>query len=125
MKKDKSIIDIDMSHFSVIGDNVNVLLSFFKNIPIDVAEQKIRQQNALIIKEMSSSHLIKIQIAMEDVDLFAALPFVSHIAIAPELGEPEDRRGKSLHRSNMINTEYNGGLKIDGTGVDVLVRDDE
>ncbi len=124
MKIDKSLIDLDLSHSSVQGENVNVLLRFFKNIPIQLAEEKVRATNAKIIKQMSSSYLIKIQIGIDEIENFAALPYVSFIIIAPELGEPEDRRGRSLHRANMLSTEYNGGLNIDGTGVAVMVRDD-
>ena len=124
MKIDKSLIDLNLSHSAVEGENVNVLLRFFKNIPIQLAEEKIRQTNAKIIKQMSTSHMIKIQIEIDQIDDFANLPFVSFIIIAPELGEPEDRRGRSLHRANMLSTEYNGGLNIDGTGVGVMVRDD-
>lgn len=124
MKKDKSLVELDLPHSSVQGGHVNVLLRFFKNIPIQLAEEKIRQTNAKIIKQMPTSHLMKIQIAMDEIDDYAALPFVSFVIIAPELGEPEDRRGRSLHRANMLSTEYNGGLNIDGTGVAVMVRDD-
>ena len=124
MKIDKSLIDLNSSHSSVEGENVNVLLRFFKNIPIELAEEKIRETNAKVIKKMSTSHLIKIQIGIDEIDDYANLPFVSFIIIAPELGEPEDRRGRSLHRANMLSTEYNGGLNIDGTGVGVMVRDD-
>lgn len=124
MKIDKSLTDIDLSHSSVQGDNVNVLLRFFKNIPIQVGEENVAKTNAKIIKRMSTSHLIKIQISIDDIDFFASLPYVSLIIIAPELGEPEDRRGRSLHRANMLSPEYSGGLNIDGAGVGVMVRDD-
>ncbi|MFK7775764.1 MAG: S8 family serine peptidase [Saprospiraceae bacterium] len=124
MKIDKSLNDLELSHSSVEGENVNVLLRFFKNIPIQLAEEKIRKTNAKILKEMPTSHSIKLQIGIDEINDFAALPFVSFIIIAPELGEPEDRRGRSLHRANMLSTEYNGGLNIDGTGVSVMVRDD-
>ena len=73
---------------------------------------------------MSSSNIIKIQIRIDEIDKFSQLPYVSFIIIAPELGEPEDRKGRSLHRANMLSTEYNGGLNINGTGVGVMVRDD-
>ncbi len=124
MKIDKSLIDLSLSHASVQGDDVNVLLRFFKNIPIQLVEEKVRETNATILQQMSSSHLIKIQIGIDEIDDFASLPFVSFIIIAPELGEPEDRRGRSLHRANMLSTEYNGGLNFDGAGVPILVRDD-
>ena len=124
MKIDKSLIDMDLSHSSVEGENVNVLLRFFKNIPIQLVEEKIRQTNAKVLNQMLTSYMIEIQIGIDEINDFANLPFVSFIIIAPELGEPEDRRGRSLHRANMLSTEYNGGLNIDGAGVGVLVRDD-
>lgn len=124
MKIDKSLTDLKLSHTSVQGKNINVLLRFFKNIPFQLAKERIRETNAKIVKQMSSSNIIKIQIRIDEIDKFSQLPYVSFIIIAPELGEPEDRKGRSLHRANMLSTEYNGGLNINGTGVGVMVRDD-
>jgi len=51
-------------------------------------------------------------------------PFVRHIEIEPGIPVPDDTKGRSLHRSNAINTSYSGGLKYDGSGVSIALADD-
>lgn len=51
-------------------------------------------------------------------------PFVRHIEIEPGIPVPDDTKGRSLHRSNAINTSYAGGLKYDGSGVSIALADD-
>ena len=51
-------------------------------------------------------------------------PFVRHVEIEPGVPVPDDTKGRSLHRSNAINTSYNGGLKYDGRGVSIALADD-
>jgi len=54
----------------------------------------------------------------------AALSGVKYLGCRPELGEPEDREGRALHRVNMIGSNPAKGLQLDGSGVRVMVRDD-
>ena len=39
-------------------------------------------------------------------------------------GEKEDTKGRSLHRSNVINSDYATGRHYNGTGVSIAVADD-
>ncbi|HFC00435.1 MAG TPA: hypothetical protein ENJ53_06475, partial [Phaeodactylibacter sp.] len=94
MKKDKSLVHLDFTHQSVHQENVEVMLRFFQDVPMDWAIAAVRQKNAKILKPMRESHLVKIEIPINDIDKYAALPYVSFISIAPTVGEPEDRRGR-------------------------------
>lgn len=60
----------------------------------------------------------------ENLATIASLPFVKYIEIEPGVPVPDDTRGRSLHRSNTINTDYLGGLKYDGKGVSIGLADD-
>lgn len=124
LKMDKSLVNIDWNHVSVDGDNIEVLLRVYGNISMDWAARQIQSEKADLITVMEESKVMQVRIAIADLEDFAELPFVSFLAIMPEPGEPEDRRGASLHRANMINTEYASGRHYDGSGVGVLVRDD-
>ena len=124
IKMDKSLVDLDGGHESVHGDRIDVLLRFHKNISMEWVERKLAQEKVQVLKTMEESKLMNVNIDLNDLEKMAALPFVSYLSIMPAKGEPEDRRGMSLHRANMINTEYASGRHYDGEGVGVLVRDD-
>jgi len=52
------------------------------------------------------------------------LPFISFIEPIDPTSVPENKSGKTLHRSNYINSPLNNGLHYDGTGVNVMMQDD-
>ncbi|MEM0999886.1 MAG: S8 family serine peptidase [Bacteroidota bacterium] len=60
---------------------------------------------------------------MRLMELYAQ-PFVQFIEPAPMAPTPDDTEGRSLHRSNVINSDYGAGRKYDGTGISVGLADD-
>lgn len=65
-----------------------------------------------------------VQARYENVKAIINLPSVKYVEIAPGKPVPDDTKGRSLHRSNTINTSYYGGLKYDGKGVAIALADD-
>ena len=124
MKKDKSLINLDLAHESVHSDDAEILLGFHKDVDMDWVERTLRQEGVNVLLPMLESKTMNIFIPIDDIDKIGELPFVSHIAIMPTKGEPEDLRGRSLHRVNQIDSEFASGMHFNGEGVSVLVRDD-
>jgi len=58
------------------------------------------------------------------ISRLAVLPFVKFIELSPGVPVPEDTRGRSLHRSNSINSDHFSGLKYNGEGVAISLADD-
>ena len=65
-----------------------------------------------------------VQIQYNKLNTLINLPFVSYVELSPGKPVPDDTKGRSLHRTNAINTEYLGGLKYDGKGVSIALADD-
>jgi hypothetical protein len=72
----------------------------------------------------SDSTYLEVSLPANRITAFATQPWVQYVEPAPEPGEPEDTRNRTLHRANLLDADYSGGLHYDGTGVRVLVRDD-
>lgn len=64
------------------------------------------------------------EISKNDIETLAKMPMVLCIEKTTPPGEKEDLGARILHRSNTIDQEFSNGLKYDGSGVSVLVRDD-
>ena len=58
------------------------------------------------------------------VETLAALPFVRFIDFGIGENIPEDNKGRTNHRSNMLNSDNRNGLKYDGRGIGIAWGDD-
>lgn len=107
------------------GDNeIQLIVSYFRNIPAATAQALLTNANVNIIKMEPNSQTAIIQIAKAEVDNVAKLDFLYFVEGIPEPPIPEDRLGRTLHRSNVINTMIPSGKHYDGSGVHILTRDD-
>ena len=103
---------------------LHIKLLLFKDIDISsvIEELILVSENIEEINENSKS----ITVAIEPMDLkkIANLPFVSYIEPIDAPGKPENKSGRTLHRSNVISTQYSTGRHYNGDGVNVVMQDD-
>ena len=110
--------------WSIKHDLLHIKLLLFKDVDISsIIEQVILvSENVEEINENSKS----ITIAIDPTNLItiANLSFVSYIEPIDAPGEPENYSGRTLHRTNVINTDYVTGRNYNGEGVNVVMQDD-
>lgn len=76
------------------------------------------------IGENKSIQTVTLRIPENGVLALASQPWVYWISPAGVPSYKEDTKGRSLHRSNVINSDYASGRHYDGTGVVVGIADD-
>lgn len=107
------------------GRQVLVSILPFNGIPLETLNlslwRDIRFQPA---KNRYSDHLVSAWVDERDLQKLAAHPAVQFIEPAAQLGEPEDREGRSLHRSHTIDNLMSGGRRFSGQGVVMGIADD-
>ncbi len=102
--------------------DVNVL--YFNDVTREIAIKELISNGANVIKTPENLKTITIRINNNEIEKFSELPFVEYMeTIAPD-PTPDDTKGRSLHRSNVINSEQTNGLHYNGSGVHVAVADD-
>ena len=106
------------------GDEIQLVVSYYRNISETKAVQLFQNQGINVIQLQPNSQTAVIQIAKSDIDLIAGLDFLYFVESTPSPPIPEDRLGRTFHRSNVINTMIPSGKHYDGTGVNILTRDD-
>ena len=89
----------------------------------EIAEQ-LAVQGAEVIHQLREIHACRIIVKIADIEKIAALHYVAALETAEPEPTPDNLVGRTDHRSNMIATDYSGGLKYDGTGVAVALNDD-
>ena len=110
--------------WAIKHDLLHIKLLLFEDVDISsIIEQVILvSENVEEINENTKS----ITIAIEPTDLItiANLSFISYIEPIDAPGKPENKSGRTLHRSNVISTQYSTGRNYNGDGVNVVMQDD-
>lgn len=120
----RSLRERPFGEWAVSGDKVAVNIQLYAHVPLPDAVELCKKNSLQIVKTGTNAHFIQALVPQEDIENIAALPFVRFMELLPPPGEPEDTKGRSLHRSNLLDSDAPSGKKYDGTGVGVLVRDD-
>jgi hypothetical protein len=67
---------------------------------------------------------LTVRTAKSNIEGLAALPFVRFVDFGVGENIPEDNKGRTNHRSNMLNSDSRNGLKYDGRGIGIAWGDD-
>lgn len=67
---------------------------------------------------------LTVRTSKSTIDGLAALPFVRFVDFGIGENIPEDNKGRTNHRSNMLNSDSRNGLKYDGRGIGIAWGDD-
>jgi len=123
-KIDHRITDGTIPDWGLSNGNIKVILKGHPKTSSSSFEQLLSNEGISIVKSKSAKAFVYAEISLQDIDRLAALPFIYYIDLGPNPGTPEDTGGQTLQRSNLLKKLSAGGIYYDGTGVNILVRDD-
>ena len=110
--------------WAVSGDRIAVNVQIYPHTELAEAAGLCKKYGWEVVKTGVSAHFIQMLVRENELQTAAALPFVQWMELIPPPAEPEDTKGRSLHRSNLLDSNAPSGKKYNGSGVSVLVRDD-
>ncbi|MBK7965224.1 MAG: S8 family serine peptidase [Bacteroidetes bacterium] len=102
---------------------VDLAVQYQGNISHSAALTSALEHGKLLSQE-PKARILNIRISDFSLMQLAAQPWVSYVNTIAAPGEKEDTKGKSLHRSNVINSDYATGRHYDGDGVSIAIADD-
>jgi len=123
-KADPKLFDLPYPDFTMEGSKLKVSLLYYEDIPQNFVIEQLSAKEIEVVMETPYASIMEVLVSPTELTKLALLPFVKYIERMPPPAEKEDTGGRSLQRSNQINVDYQGGLKFDATGVNMLVRDD-
>lgn len=103
---------------------IDLLLNYFRNIPSSDVRLQLEREGLGIIADYPAVNQFHVRVALDRVDHLATLPFVKWLTPVAPPSTPDDTKGRSLHRSNMINSDFVTGRHYDGAGVSISLADD-
>lgn len=123
-KLQKDVRNQSLPEWSIRGDKAVVLVKYFENLEfLDVAN-KLKSEKVEILAHNGVNNFIEVAVSLDKTHHLAGLPYISYVYPMSPPGEKEDRRGRSLHRVNKLNSSSNGLKNYNGEGISILVRDD-
>ncbi|MCB0519503.1 MAG: S8 family serine peptidase [Lewinellaceae bacterium] len=124
LKMSDALKNGDLPDYAIRKNRVLAMLKFYKNIDHATALRYCAADGIDILMENGYNNFLRVAFPLERIDEIAALPYVAFLETVPAPSTPDDDLGRSLHRSNSLDSEYPSGRHYNGTGINMLVRDD-
>ena len=105
------------------GNHLDVTFTFPEMYNIKQLEIACIEHGITILETSRYNPIVKAQIPIDEITRIAALPFIHFLEMKQAPPKPADIRGRSLHRSNMVDSQSPSGYHFNGEGVNVQVRD--
>ncbi len=124
-KLSKELLQPPYGEWAIYDDKIDVVAQYPENLSLATVKRCFEKLPFVeILQETTLKNVFVLRIPITQMMDLAAMPYISHIEMVPPPSEKEDLLGRSLHRSNILDSEYDGGYKYDGKGLKVLIRDD-
>lgn len=103
---------------------VDVVIKYHFDLPHEMVKSVLQKKSVTIVSENKNAHTVTIRVLQNKVLEISAIPVISYMEFPAPPSTPDDTKGRTLHRSNVINSDYPMGRHYDGTGVTVGLADD-
>ncbi|MBL0048702.1 MAG: S8 family peptidase [Bacteroidetes bacterium] len=114
----------DIPAYAKKGGNVDLIVQYFKNLSFATVSAELSARGCTVLSNYAGTQLITINVAENNWKNIAQLPFIKFMQVIDDVPVPDDTKGRSLHRSNVINSDYPMGRHYDGSGVSIALADD-
>ena len=123
-KIDKKLKNNSFPEWCIKEGNLHIKVLLFDNVNLDNCIDIFSQLSKEIVEINESAKSLTISIEKTNLNNISSLNFVSYIEPIDPPAYPENNTGRTLHRTNIINTEYATGRNYNGEGINVMMHDD-
>ena len=112
------------THAVPAPDLLDLTVQLYGDVAVADIENDLKRSGFELLAVRVAMRNVNIRIRQSDLPRVLALPYVKFMEPVPPASEPEDVRGRSLHRSNAINTDLVFGRHYNGDTVTISLADD-
>ena len=123
-KLDLKINDGKYPDWALNGDRLTIKILFYKDYDFSTYRENFASVNYVLKYENESYKSITVEINAEDLNVISEINDVWFIEPIDPPSVPENKTARTLHRSNAVNTQYVGGKKYNGEGINIMMQDD-
>lgn len=106
------------------GGTAELIVMYFQSLNPDMVIQHLHSRQFHIVHRDDFSSLVHIITHPDRIAELARLPYVVYVEPVNPPPVHDNYTGRALHRCNNVATDYFGGRRYDGTGVNVALQDD-
>ncbi|MBW8049830.1 MAG: S8 family serine peptidase, partial [Cytophagales bacterium] len=124
-KIDNRLKTLPYPDWALYGDNsIDIVVQYYKNIDPTKAKKLLIERGIKIISAYDYLYLVTIRVNISEIESIASLPFISWVEPIASPSVPDDTKGRTLHRANVLDSDHALGRHYDGTGVSCALGDD-
>ncbi|MFM8432560.1 MAG: S8 family serine peptidase, partial [Bacteroidota bacterium] len=124
-KKDRLLNEGSIPEHAVLSaGNVRLRVQSFSDVDPLLFESGLKSSGFQIQRIQHAAHFAVVDLSVTEVDRLCRLPFVKFVEPVSPSSEPEDTKGRSLHRSNVINQPVTFGRHFNGDSIAISLADD-
>jgi hypothetical protein len=112
------------SDWALDGENILVTLQYHDSVSSEYVIGDLANQQISVVQQYKGSNNIDLSIPNNCLEALSNMPYVKWVELIVAPSIPDDTRGRSLHRSNGLDTQTGAGRNYTGLGMGVLCRDD-
>lgn len=114
----------NVGDWAVVGDQYLVTLQFHKHANAADVINDLATKQISVREQYTGSNNIDLIIPNNCLEDLSNQPYVKWVEVLVAPSIPDDIRGRSIHRANLLDSQTDGGRNYNGEGVGVLCRDD-
>ncbi len=114
----------EYDYWAMENDNILVTLQYHKNVTDSYVINELGRQQIAVKENYKNYNTLDLSIPNNCLETLSNLPFVKWVDLVVAPSVPDDKRGRSLHRANSLDTQTGAGRNYNGEGIGVMVRDD-
>ena len=123
-KLDPKIQNNIFPEWAINDGKLSIKVLIYNDVNISTTNKMFKMNGYKIDETNSSSNSIKITINSSELSNIANMSSVWYIEPIDAPSKKENKTGRTLHRSNSINTMYSSGRHYNGEGINIMMQDD-
>ncbi len=117
--------DENYPHWTLFGvDQIELIAAYYAPFDEEDATALLSSIGGTFVSKNEAIHTMNVRVPLSQLDALYEIPGFYYFETLPDEGNPENLLGRNNHRSNVLYTDYAGGLKYNGEGVNVMMQDD-
>ena len=123
-KLEPKLLNLEIPDYARQGERILVQLEYHNIVSQEYIINDLANQQIEVKQVYDSANFMDLIIPDNCLESLSNSSYVRYVALVPPPPVKEDVQGKSIHRSNGLDTQMSSGWNYTGAGVGVLVRDD-
>lgn len=124
VKVESEIRNGSINSWAIDGQKAKLIVILHEGVNVEDATNELKAAGVKILQQYRDYQNLEVSLPIHQINSLGNFPFVKWVEEITAPSVKEDIRGKSIHRSNGLDTQTSTGRQYTGANIGVMVRDD-